>query len=87
MTTAEKRYATRESTVTAMQWTGGDASFRAIKQWTDGRVRIANDDLYIQLNGKVERVEVGNFLVDVNGDLFNMTPQELAEDYARLADD
>lgn len=84
MSTAVTYFATRESTIPAIRWTGSDASSKEIKGWCGRDVQVHDDKLLFQSDGKVETLPVGNYLVCVNGALFSFTPEELHEDYIRV---
>lgn len=83
-TTAVKHFAVKDSVVDALQWNGNETSYNEIKYWLGSSVDRVDGVLLYRVERVMEPVEVGNYLVNVNGELFSMTPEELFLDYVRV---
>ena len=87
MTTSLKVFATRESAITGIQYTGSDASAREIKQWAGGDVELdAKGRILFQSDGHTEELHKGDYLVCVNGAMFGFTAAQLKHDYLQCYD-
>lgn len=80
MGTRIKYYATRESSVSAVEWDGGDAAFNLIRQW-GAQVQRNGDILILQEPQHTETIRKGDHIVRVDDNFFKYTPDDLDEIY------
>lgn len=81
-------YASRETMVSAVRWTGSDSSYGLIKHWAKKSVdRDSRGLLLLQTDEGVESVAVGNYILLVSGSFFQFTPQELDVTYVEVREE
>lgn len=65
-----KQYAAKETMVEVARWDGGSSNYKALTEWTGGRIRLSGTTLILQTPDRTETVELGSYIVKTDSSSF-----------------